>query len=99
MSQSYNNNTKRPKLKNTKLVILKIYTFCQKIKQKVSDPGESAAGVTSRRECCWGYVPKSYLIVHLKVAATSLHVHFMVEERVQLEHSSHIVKVGFEAIC
>ena len=49
MSQSYNNNTKRPKLKNTKLVILKIYTFCQKIKQKVSDPGESAAGVTSQK--------------------------------------------------
>ena len=40
MSQRYNDNTKRPKLKENQLRSLKIYTFCQKIQQRVSGPGE-----------------------------------------------------------
>ena len=50
----------------------------------------SAEGLGSRRECCWryvvsvfGYTPK----------------HLVVQGRKQLEHSSHIVKVGVEATC
>ena len=39
----YSDDTKRPKLKENQLGILKIYTFCQKIQQKVSGPGESSA--------------------------------------------------------
>ena len=38
----YSDDTKRPKLKENQLGILKIYTFCQKIQQKVSGPGESS---------------------------------------------------------
>ena len=46
MSQRYFDNTKRPKLKENQLVILKIYAFCQIIYRRASGPGESAAGVT-----------------------------------------------------
>ena len=46
MSQRYNDNIKRPKPKENQLGVLKIYTFCQKIQQKASGPGESTAGVT-----------------------------------------------------
>ena len=46
MRQRYNNNTKGPKPKENQLGILKIYPFCQKIQQRASGPGESAAGVT-----------------------------------------------------
>ena len=46
MSQTYNDNIKRPKLQDTQLGISKIYLFCQKIQQRSSGPGESAAGVT-----------------------------------------------------
>ena len=45
MSQRYNENIKRPKSQDTQLGILKIYLFCQKIQCRVSDPGESTAGV------------------------------------------------------
>ena len=45
MSQRYNDNTKKPKLKETQPGILKIYIFCWKIQQKGSIAGESAAGV------------------------------------------------------
>ena len=45
MSQRYNDNTIRPKPKQNEPGILKIYRFCQKIQQKASGPGESAAGV------------------------------------------------------
>ena len=53
--------------------------------------GESAAGVTylSMR-----VHPKSCRIFPLKISST-----LMVQGRVQLEHSSHIVKVGVEATC
>ena len=33
-------------LQDTQLGILEIYAFCRKIQQRVSGPGESAAGVT-----------------------------------------------------
>ena len=46
MCQRYNDNTKRPMPKENELGILKIYTFCRIIQQRVSGPGESAAGVT-----------------------------------------------------
>ena len=42
MRQRYN-NTKRPKPKENQLGILKIYPLCQKIQQRASGPGESAA--------------------------------------------------------
>ena len=43
MSQRYNDNTKRSKPKENQLGILKIYAFCQKIRQRASGPGDSAA--------------------------------------------------------
>ena len=51
MSQSYNDNIKRPEPQNTQLGILKIpnskiYSFCQEIQQRASDPRQSAAGIT-----------------------------------------------------
>ena len=45
MSQRYNDNTKRPKPKDTLLGILTIYAFYCKIQQRASGPGESAPGV------------------------------------------------------
>ena len=63
-------------------------------------PANSAEGLRSRRERCWGYVstyentPKSYHISPLIVAAT-----LVVQGRAQLEHSSHIVKVLVKATC
>ena len=45
-SNIYNNNIKRPKPQDTQIGILIIYSFCQKIWQRVSGPGESAGGVT-----------------------------------------------------
>ena len=46
MRQTYNDNIKRPKLQDAQLGILKIYTFCRKMKQRASGPGDSTAGVT-----------------------------------------------------
>ena len=46
MSQAYNYNIKRPKPHDTQLGIVKVYAFCQKIQQRASHPGDSAAGVT-----------------------------------------------------
>ena len=92
MSQRYNKNTKRPKANKNQLGILKIYTFCWKIHQRVSGPGESAAGfmyLSMRVQ------PKSCSIVSLKIAATLLSG----QRRVQLGHSSNIVKVSVEATC
>ena len=43
MSQTYNDNLKRPKLQNAQLGILKICTFCLKIQQMALGPGERAA--------------------------------------------------------
>ena len=45
MSQRYNDNIKRPKPQDTLLVILKIYAFCQKIKQRALGPVERTTGI------------------------------------------------------
>ena len=45
MMARYNDNTKRPKLKENQLGILKIYAFCRKIQQRASGPGDSTVGV------------------------------------------------------
>ena len=68
-SQPGNKVKESRKPKESQLWVLKIYAFCQKIQQRASVPGESAAGVT--------YLPmridsKSYCIFPLKVAATLL---------------------------
>ena len=42
VNQRYNDNIKRPKQQDTLLGILKIYSFCQKIQQRASGPGENA---------------------------------------------------------
>ena len=92
MSQKHNGNTKRPKLKENQVGILKIYAFCQKIQQKALGPGESTAGVMY---LSMGIHLKSYRIVPKKVAT----IYLVVQGRMQLEHSSHIVKVVVEATC
>ena len=66
MSQTYD-NTKRPKPQDIQLGILKIYAFCWKIQQKVSGPGESAAGVVY---LFMKIHPKSCCIFPVKVAST-----------------------------
>ena len=71
MSQRYNDNTKRPKLKENQLGILKVYVFCQKIQQGATGPGEH----------CWGYYlskrihPKSCCIFPLNVMQLYLVIH------------------------
>ena len=69
MSQRYNDNTKRPKPKQNQPGILKIYRFCQKIQQRASGPGESAAGVMY---LFMRIHPKNCCIYPLKVAITLL---------------------------
>ena len=51
MSQIYNDNTKRPKLKENQLGILGIST-----REFTYFAENSAEGLGSRRECCWGYI-------------------------------------------
>ena len=45
MSQTYNENIKRPKLQDTQPGILKIYAFWLKIQQRDLGSGGSTAGV------------------------------------------------------
>ena len=45
MSERYNDNTERLRLKENQLGILKVYAFCEKIQQRASSPEESAAGL------------------------------------------------------
>ena len=66
-----------------------IYAFCWKILLKASGPGEGAAGVTH----LWEYTQKAALSSPEKL----LLLYLVVQWRVQLEHSSHIVQVGVEA--
>ena len=51
MSQTYNDNTKRPKPKENQLGILGISS--REFRHSVEN---SAEGIGSRRECCWGFV-------------------------------------------
>ena len=69
MSQRCNDNILLAKAKRKSARDLKNYAFCQKIQQRTSGPGESAAGITylSMR-----IHPKSYHILSLKVPATLL---------------------------
>ena len=50
----------------------------------------SAEGLGSRREHCWSYIVSAF---------ENTTKNLVVQGRVQLEHSSHIVKVGVEATC
>ena len=50
----------------------------------------SAEGLGSRRECCWHYVVSFF---------ENTPKHLVVQGRMQLDHSSHIVKVGVETTC
>ena len=69
MSQRYNDITKRPKLKENRHKILKIYKFCWKIQQRASCLGEGVAGVTY---LLMRIHPKRCHIFPLKVVATLL---------------------------
>ena len=53
-------------------------------------PENSAEGLGSSREHCWSYVVSAF---------ENTTKNLVVQGRVQLEHSSHIVKVGVEATC
>ena len=48
----------------------------------------------SRRERCWGYI-----FVHDNIFKKLLQLYVMVQGSVQLEHGSHIGKVGVKATC
>ena len=85
MSQGYNGNTKRPKPKENQWGIFR--NLC--ILLKASGPGEGAAGVTH----LWEYTQKAALSSPEKL----LLLYLVVQWRVQLERSSHIVQVGVEA--
>ena len=73
MSQTYDDYTKRPKPKENQLGILGISS-----REFTHSVGNSADGLGSGRERCWGYVaifentPKSCRISAIKVAATLL---------------------------
>ena len=73
MNHTYNDNTKRPKPKENQLGILGISS-----REFTHYVGNSAEGLGSRRERCWGYVSifentfKSCRISPLKVATTLL---------------------------
>ena len=60
MSQIYNDNTKRPKLKENQSGILGISS-----REFTHSVGNLAEGPGSRREHCWGYMR-----IHPKVAAS-----------------------------
>ena len=69
MSQRYNDNIKKPKLKGNQLGISKIYAFCWEIQQRALGRGESTALVRLlSMRIHW----KSCSIFPLKVATTLL---------------------------
>ena len=96
MSQIYNDNIKRPKPKENQLGILG-----SSFREFTHYVENSAEGLQSRRECCWGYVsifentPKKLPHLSPKSCTTLLSL----QGKAQLEHSSHIVNVGVEATC
>ena len=53
-------------------------------------PENLAEGLGSRKEHCWSYVVSAF---------ENTIKNLVVQGRVQLEHSSHIVQVGVEAKC
>ena len=69
MSQRYNDNIKRPKLKGNQLGLSKIFSFCWEIEQRALGRGESTALVRLLSiRMHW----KSCSIFPLKVATTLL---------------------------
>ena len=62
----------------------------------------STEGLGSRRKHCWGYIPAyentPKKLLHLPPKSCH-NFYLMVQGKVQLEHSSHIVKVGAGAAC
>ena len=73
MSQIYSDNKKRSKSKENQLGILGISS-----REFMHSVGNSAKGLGSRRECCWGYIsifentPKSCYTSPLKVTTILL---------------------------
>ena len=65
-------------------------------------PENSAEGLRSRGEHCWGYV-SMYENIPKKITTSSPlklpQLYFVAQGRAQLELSSHIVKVSVEATC
>ena len=57
-------------------------------------PENSVKGLESRRERSWGY-----LSVYENTIKKFPQLYLAVQGRAQLEHSSHIVKVGVETTC
>ena len=53
-------------------------------------PKNLAKGLGSRKEHCWSYVVSAF---------GNTNKNLMVQERVQLEHSSHIANVGVKGTC
>ena len=87
MSEIYNDNTKWPKPKENQLGILGISS-----REFTHFAGNSAEGLGSRRESSWGYVS-----IFENTPKKLQQLYLVVQGRAQLEHSSHIVKVGVEA--
>ena len=57
-------------------------------------PENSSEGLRSWREHCWGYAS-----IYKNAPKKFPQLYLMIQGRAQLEHSSHIVKVGVEATC
>ena len=96
MSQIYNDNTNRPKLKENQPGILGISS-----REFMHFAGNSAEGLGARREHCWGYIsvsentPKKLL--HISPKSCRNFTQWFRER-----HSSSIVvtvKVGVETTC
>ena len=57
-------------------------------------PENTSEGLRSWREHCWGYAS-----IYENAPKNFPQLYLMVQGSAQLEHSSHIVKVGVEATC
>ena len=57
-------------------------------------PENSAKVIGWRREHCWGYIS-----IYENTPKNLLQFYLVLQGRMQLEHSSHIVKVGVKATC
>ena len=81
--------TKRPKPKENQLWILGISA-----RKFMHFAGNSAECVRSRAESCWGYGS-----IYKNTPKKLLQLYLVVQGSMQMEHSSHIVKVGVKATC
>ena len=80
----------RPKPKENQPGILKIYAFCQIIQQGASSPGGMLLGLRIFYENAPG---------KLQPVPTKSFCNLVFQGRVQLEHSSYIVKASVKATC